>query len=1119
MSDRISNNTGINVNIPVGNEINNAENLNNAQNIQNVQNEQNGQNVGQQNNQIDHQQIINNVNNDEGLNNFINGANNGNNLNANVEGRGNVVLHEVHDPNLPNPNQIGPNEVNPNNEQQVVNQPQNQPVGKEWDFSKAEGLKDLVKNSYDKIKSDIKADKNIDDLKTAIFQKFQAVTGKNAQLNAQLQPILEHLLEKFSQLKDARNKLCSGLPDSKTLSSDPKEALAQMRKFLRVFRYDTQKCLLSIAPNGTQKMGVLESGLRGLQNLFTFGIDHHVTKDEINKVCTLDREIGNLLTDFNNIVEQANEAPVATPTNFKLMSTINNTLEISHRTNDQVRLYQQRSDDYTRINEILGPAVNSGGSRKVEFTVGVGVLVGLGFPETVTAGVKAGARFTVTADVKGTGKGNPVSVTFRLAGGLEAKLLVKAGDEEKTFTGGKLQAGGGAQLSSFTTRTYASLDDFIADASRNKLATTRSFGMFLWSGIKYAAGKLGQFGSWLGRHSGDTLHSNAQYFNALKTRGYIDQVDGILAAKSNAVILSEQTGLTIKGSLDASAGMSFFDKMLEAKASVSGSMERDFNVKSQFYAPVVKMLKNIPERNDLAGMIRNDPVSGQPAQLPNDEDDLEQTYANLIRDTKANPPQNDQEWQVFANKVRTLMICTEIRVLDGQMSRELADKLQGRFSNPEIKIPVDIYREFFMEGSGLAKPAKIRKNFSLKAEASAFKPTTDGLTNGLKGITDNVAGNIAKNVADGTISQARKDIGLDSSISYKYSSEKPANNDDPRPWENVTKTHHEIVVSQNMLFNTIINAVHKISANHKTIETEHRIPRGGLEAGKTATKDVGEGFIRSLLIAGVKESAKAAVMKYVSNTDNMKGLLKFINSQENLSYQGVLGIVSKLALDPKLKLDSKEIQSYVSGGDIAYTNEKTKSVKWSYVDGELEMVTVSSTDTTKFGISEEPLGVGLGLSFDISLSVSETIKDKAVTINTSMTTLLERTETYMSQSSFNSDTCEGVKTWMAKNITAVRKLIPLNTKSDEVINKAIEATDDPDVRAKINLAKTAVTALNENSTDNEVVNTFHNLAVLLTHVFRAKLPNIGEQAQQPQVQDQGQQPDNVNNGENEVQVP
>ena len=220
MTDRISiNNNG---NIPVGSAL-----IDNVQN-NNIQNEQN---VDQPNN-VEKQQIIDNIKNDIGLNDVINGVANGNNLQSNVDGHNgkhvNVMDQNLHNiiqnQDLNPPARNGQPENNPINQEQqnqsfineepednVVNQgqenlqignehdnevnPQQQPqvqnqaVGKEWDFSKAEGLKDLVKNSYDNIRADIKGDKYIEELEDTLTQKYEGLTQNNPVLKHQLKPI------------------------------------------------------------------------------------------------------------------------------------------------------------------------------------------------------------------------------------------------------------------------------------------------------------------------------------------------------------------------------------------------------------------------------------------------------------------------------------------------------------------------------------------------------------------------------------------------------------------------------------------------------------------------------------------------------------------------------------------------------------------------------------------------------------------------------------------------------------------------------------------------------------------------------------------------------------------
>jgi hypothetical protein len=259
-----------------------------------------------------------------------------------------------------------------------------------------------------------------------------------------------------------------------------------------------------------------------------------------------------------------------------------------------------------------------------------------------------------------------------------------------------------------------------------------------------------------------------------------------------------------------------------------------------------------------------------------------------------------------------------------------------------------------------------------------------------------------------------------------------------------------------------------------------------------------------MIVAGVKESAKAAVMKFMNNATNMEEVLNFINSEESLTYQAVLGVITKAAMDPKLdkQLKPGDLKDYVKGGDIAYTNDKTRSLKLSYVDGELETVTVTATDTTKFGISEEPLGVGLGVSFDLSLTVTENIKENGAIVNTSLTTLMERTEGFLAQSSFTAGSCEGIKSWMARNIDAVKMLIPLSEKSRGLINRALELMD-LDARASAEEALNRIRALRRNSNNDDIVNAVHDLIVPMTKAFRSELPGA------VQIEEQNQEEDNA----------
>ena len=145
-------------------------------------------------------------------------------------------------------------------------------------------------------------------------------------------------------------------------------------------------------------------------------------------------------------------------------------LDLSHLTNDRIRDFQDADGATCVLREIVGPIAEKGGSRKVEFNVGVGALIGLGFSSALTAGVRAGARFRVVGEISCGGPGRAIEVTFRLAGGLEAKGGVKAGKDSEFLPGAGAKAEGsvGGEVSHFTTRSYRTLADFLLDANRNK---------------------------------------------------------------------------------------------------------------------------------------------------------------------------------------------------------------------------------------------------------------------------------------------------------------------------------------------------------------------------------------------------------------------------------------------------------------------------------------------------------------------------------------------------------------------------------------------------------------------------------------------------------------------------
>ena len=151
---------------------------------------------------------------------------------------------------------------------------------------------------------------------------------------------------------------------------------------------------------------------------------------------------------------------------------------------------------------------------------------------------------------------------------------------------------------------------------------------------------------------------------------------------------------------------------------------------------------------------------------------LENAFDEAVRDAeeaarRSGPLSTDATgFANAANRIRSLLLATELAVREGALSRGQADRLVARYSNPEVLFPPDIYREYFLEGGGAAKPAKIRESASVTFEASLFTAETDSLT-------ADIGSSVLKAVAGGAVKELRHQAGLDNKVEYRFTSETP----------------------------------------------------------------------------------------------------------------------------------------------------------------------------------------------------------------------------------------------------------------------------------------------------------------------------------------------------------
>ena len=979
--------------------------------------------------------------------------------------------------------------------------------GRDWDLHTAEGMLDTARKSMEHIRSVIsgKADFRAYDeaLGAAVAAAVNARPGTPAAEG--LTAAYADFKQVFAELRDARAALMDAVKDGSDCK-DPNAALAQIRKTLRVFRYELQQQLAKTGHEAGQ-MGFNEGNLRAIQHAFTFGVGSKVA-ETFARVVALEARFDGAVAEVRNRLRELDRTtlPPVFPPGLKLANVAADALELSHRTNERIRDYQDAAATESTLRGIVGPLVEKGGSRKVEFTVAVGALVGLGFSSAFTAGLRAGARVRVVGEVDAPGKGRPISVTFRLAGGLEAKAGIKAG-EEAAVLGGKAEASGGIEISHFTTRTYPTLEDMILDAKRCKLATSRTLGGAIWGGIKALGRSIGGLGTtffrWLGRKSGEVKLDNAQYLESLKARGVAGRLDRVLARRANPVVAAERTGWTARISGKAKAGMEAVKGVVKLSVSGSAGYERDFGVSSKSFVQVARAAREAKDAAALNALMRAGPDGGVPPPVRHFQgvdaqavfDSLEHAFDEAVEAAEAaakssNLFHTDTEgFARAANRIRSLLLSTEMAARDGALPREAADRLLARYANPAVKFPPAIYREYFLEGSGAAKPAKIRVSASAAFETELFSDATKSLTGG-------IGSSIGKAVADGAVKELRHQAMLDNKVEYRFTSEKPAKpGADPRPWENAVKTSHSLVMTASMPARYVIDAITRSVAN-KGERIENRSDSPLKDSVKASSKelaaDAAKGALFAtlpgLILASVKETAVAAVKKWLSDPENVQKLVKFALDHLGDALDLVVGVVEFVANHPDFTLQAIAM---ARGTEFVSQSERLKVVKWSFIDGELDTISVHSEISNKLGVDVDPVGVGLGVGFDISYSVTETVKDRDWLPHPTLTGLLAKSEEFLFGETGLQPSGGGqaFKLWLSRNATGVERLLGRldERKNLDIYERALaQAQDDFELQVRLQDAWRAVQDLPADATPDAKVDAAHALLVALTLAFRAE---------------------------------
>jgi hypothetical protein len=975
--------------------------------------------------------------------------------------------------------------------------------GRDWDMATAEGMLETAQKALESIKSGIAAKEKFAGFDAAVTRAVGEAVAERPlgdALSGELAQALTEFKSVLRELQAARVALMAAVKDGSG-PDDPREGLAEIRKTLRVFRYEMQ---VELARRGhaAGRMDLYEGALREIQHAFTFWVGSKVP-ETFARVMELE---GRLDGAFATICDRLREMkpgtpPPVQPPEIKLANVAGGVLELSHLTNDQIRNFQDADASTSALRDIVGEIAIKGGSRKVEFTAGAGALIGLGFSSAFTAGARVGGRFRVIGEIEAPGKGRPISVTFRIGGGLEGKAGITAGPDSD-LSGAKAEGGAGGEITHFTTRSYATVDDLILDSRRCQLATCVTIGGLFVAGLKCLGRGIGSLGTkffrWLGRKSGEVKQDNAQYLQTLKARGVAGGLDKLLAKRANPVIVAERKGWTVRGQAQGKVGADF-GGIVEAGLSGSASIERDFKVDARAFAPIARVIRAAKDEAALAALMLPDPDDGITRPVDRVTGDiaqqLENRFEEAILEAKASERRglsifytDKAGFSRAAHKIRSLMLATELAARNGSLTRGQADRLLARYSNPSVKFPPDIYRTCFMAGAGAAKPAKIRTSLLAKLKLALFGDWS-------KGLTGDIANPIVKAVADGGVNTMRREVGLDTTFQYQFSSETPAApGKDPRPWENVTRTNHSLLVSASAPARVVIDAITRTYVNGgKRLEDQSKdhVKDIAADIGKDTVNVALVSTLPGLILATVKQTAVNAVKEWLSDPENIKKLVLFAMQHADIILDTLAGIVEWVIDHPEATL---QIAASILGTSSLGEADRYKKISWSYVDGKFETLTVSSETQNTIGINVDPVGVGLGLGFDISYSVTENLKERDVTPRPTLTMLLGKCEGFLFGETGIKPVGGGqpFKTWLARNSLGVRHMVthlmaPENmAKTAEIYAKAqLSASNDTILLHRLQDAWRAIHALPADATLDAQVDAAHELLVAMVLSFRA----------------------------------
>ena len=215
-------------------------------------------------------------------------------------------------------------------------------------------------------------------------------------------------------------------------------------------------------------------------------------------------------------------------------------------------------------------------------------------------------------------------------------------------------------------------------------------------------------------------------------------------------------------------------------------------------------------------------------------------------------------------------------------------------------------------------------------------------------------------------------------------------------------------------------------------------------ATKGLASDIPIGFASStivgLLLASAKAAIKAKLEKWLSDPANVQKLVLFALEHAGEALDTILDVALWACEHP---WSTQEILGCIKGSTLIAETERAKVVSWTFVDGELDTIAVSSEMSSKLGFNVDPVGIAVGIGFDLSYNVTESVKDRSVSPRPTLTMLLEKGEQYLFGETGLEPmgTGEALKQYLSRNALGVSYMLE-NLKKEENREKAQKLYDD-----------------------------------------------------------------------------